>query len=106
GEGVLGVNVGVRGEGEEEVGGESIAAYVKTHPRQLACDLALIADTGMPAPGVPALVYALRGMLYTEIHCRGARHDLHSGEYGGVRPNPHHPLAHVLLRLKGPARHI
>jgi acetylornithine deacetylase/succinyl-diaminopimelate desuccinylase-like protein len=101
GEGLLPVNIRVLIEGEEEAGGESIAAYVKGHPNLLACDLALIADTSMPAPGVPALVYALRGILYTEIHCRGARHDLHSGEYGGVGPNPIHALAQVLVGLKG-----
>lgn len=67
----------------------------------LACDVALIADTDMPAPGVPALVYGLRGILYTEIYARGARHDLHSGAFGGVGPNPIHALALVLAGLKG-----
>lgn len=101
GKGTLPVNVKVLIEGEEEAGGESIEAYVKAHPDKLACDVALIADTGMPAPGVPALVYGLRGILYTEIHARGARHDLHSGEFGGVGPNPIHALALVLAGLKG-----
>jgi acetylornithine deacetylase/succinyl-diaminopimelate desuccinylase-like protein len=55
----------------------------------------------MPAPGVPALVYGLRGIVYTEIHAYGAKHDLHSGEYGGVGPNPIHALALVLAQLKG-----
>ncbi|WIG61261.1 MAG: dipeptidase [Ktedonobacterales bacterium] len=104
--GGLPVNVRVLIEGEEEYGGESIEKYVKEHPKKLACDVALVADTGMPAPGVPALVYALRGILYTEIHAQGAKHDLHSGEYGGVAPNPIHALAEVLLGLKGPDGHI
>lgn len=100
--GALPVNVKLLIEGEEEAGGESIEAYVKAHPKRLAADVALVADTGMPAPGVPALVYGLRGILYTEIHAQGARHDLHSGEYGGVGPNPIHALALVLTGLKGP----
>jgi acetylornithine deacetylase/succinyl-diaminopimelate desuccinylase-like protein len=99
--GKLPVNVRVLIEGEEEAGGESIEAYVREHPQKLACDVALVADTGMPAPGVPSLVYGLRGILYTEIHARGARHDLHSGEFGGVGPNPIHALALVLAGLKG-----
>ncbi|MGH2517732.1 MAG: M20/M25/M40 family metallo-hydrolase, partial [Ktedonobacterales bacterium] len=101
GNGTLPVNVRVLIEGEEEAGGESIEAYVKENPKKLACDVALIADTGMPAPGVPALVYGLRGIIYTEIHVYGAKHDLHSGEYGGVGPNPIHALALVLAQLKG-----
>ena len=101
GKGKLLVNVRVLIEGEEEAGGESIEEYVKTNPKKLGCDVALIADTGMPAPGVPALVYGLRGIIYTEIHAYGAKHDLHSGEYGGVGPNPIHALALVLAQLKG-----
>jgi acetylornithine deacetylase/succinyl-diaminopimelate desuccinylase-like protein len=95
------VNVKVLIEGEEEYGGEAIEAYVRKHPKELACDVALIADTGMPAPGVPALVYGLRGIVYTEIEARGAKQDLHSGSYGGVAPNPIHALAIVLAELKG-----
>jgi acetylornithine deacetylase/succinyl-diaminopimelate desuccinylase-like protein len=101
GGGTLPVNVRVLIEGEEESGGESIAEYVTQNPKKLGCDVALVADTGMPAPNVPALVYALRGILYTEIHARGAKHDLHSGEYGGIGPNPIHALALVLTGLKG-----
>ncbi|HEU5347774.1 MAG TPA: dipeptidase [Ktedonobacterales bacterium] len=100
------VNLKVLIEGEEEFGGEAIEAYVRKHPEELACDVALIADTGMPAPGVPALVYGLRGIVYTEIEARGAKQDLHSGSYGGVSPNPIHALAIVLAELKGRDGHI
>ena len=102
----LPVNVRVLIEGEEEAGGEAIEAYVRAHPDKLACDVALVADTGMPAPGVPALVYGLRGILYTEIVAQGATHDLHSGSFGGVAPNPIHALALVLAGLKGVDGHI
>src|SRR5262249_43254696 len=86
--GSLPVNIRVLIEGEEESGGAAIEAYVKQHSEQLACDAVLVADTGMPAPGVPAIVYSLRGILYTEIEAKGAKRDLHSGVYGGVAPNP------------------
>ncbi|MEO7000864.1 MAG: dipeptidase [Ktedonobacterales bacterium] len=98
----LPVNVRVLIEGEEEAGGEAIEAYVREHPDRLACDVALVADTGMPAPGVPSLVYGLRGIIYTEIVAKGAKHDLHSGAFGGVAPNPIQALAWVLAGLKGP----
>jgi acetylornithine deacetylase/succinyl-diaminopimelate desuccinylase-like protein len=102
----LPVNVKVLIEGEEEAGGEAIEAYVKERYERLACDVAYIADTRMPAPGVPALVYGLRGIVYTEITAQGAKGDLHSGAFGGVAPNPIHALALVLAGLKGADGHI
>ena len=106
GGGTFPVNLKVLIEGEEEYGGEAIEAYVRKHSKELACDVALVADTGMPAPGVPSLVYGLRGIVYTEIEARGAKQDLHSGAYGGVAPNPIHALAIVLAELKGRDGHI
>ena len=102
----LPVNVRVLIEGEEEAGGESIEAYVREHPHKLACDVAYIADTSMPAPGVPSIVYGLRGITYTEFEAKGAKQDLHSGAFGGVAPNPIHALALVLAGLKGVDGHI
>ncbi|MBC8160847.1 MAG: dipeptidase [Roseiflexaceae bacterium] len=87
-------------EGEEEAGGASIAQYVQDHPSELAADCALILDTGMVAKGVPTICYALRGLTYLEIEARGAGHDLHSGSYGGIAPNPIQALAWVLADLK------
>jgi acetylornithine deacetylase/succinyl-diaminopimelate desuccinylase-like protein len=100
GEGVLPVNVRVLIEGEEEVGGEGIAAFVREHPEQLKADVAVVSDTEMFAPGVPTLCIGLRGMIYTEIEARGARTDLHSGIYGGVAPNPFIALCQIIAQLK------
>src|SRR3954463_11956402 len=47
GEGRLPVNVRVILEGEEEVGGEGIAAFVREHPEELKADFALVSDTEM-----------------------------------------------------------
>jgi acetylornithine deacetylase/succinyl-diaminopimelate desuccinylase-like protein len=60
----------------------------------------------MFGPGLPTVELGLRGIVYTEIHARGASHDLHSGLYGGVAPNPLNALAHVISCLKGPDGHI
>ncbi len=104
--GSLPVNVRVLIEGEEEAGGESVEAFVKAHPERLQCDTAFICDTGMPAADIPALIYGLRGIIYTEVEVQGARHDLHSGSYGGVAPNPLHALAILISRLKDADGHI
>ncbi|MGA7343829.1 MAG: dipeptidase [Terracidiphilus sp.] len=98
--GALPVNVRILFEGEEEVGGEGIAAYVASKPPQLQSDFALVCDTELFAPGLPTLCVGLRGMIYTELEVRGARTDLHSGMYGGAAPNPFVALAQILARLK------
>ena len=102
----LPINVRVLLEGEEEVGGEGIASFVREHPEQLKADFALVSDTEMFAPGLPTLVVGLRGMIYTEIEAVGARSDLHSGIYGGAAPNPFIALAQVIGALKDPQGRI
>ncbi len=97
----LPVNVRFLIEGEEEFGGVAIEEYVRERSGEIPCDAVLIADTHMLGPGLPSVVYGTRGILYTEIVAKGAAHDLHSGTYGGVAPNPLHALALVLAGLKG-----
>ena len=99
-DGRLPLNVRVLLEGEEEVGGEGIAAFVATNPPELKADFAVISDSEMFAPGLPTLCVGLRGMIYTELEVRGAKTDLHSGMYGGAAPNPFLALAQILARLK------
>jgi acetylornithine deacetylase/succinyl-diaminopimelate desuccinylase-like protein len=100
GGGKLPVNVRVLIEGEEEVGGEGIARFVREHGEQLKADVALVSDTDMFAPDLPTLCVGMRGMIYTEIEVRGAKTDLHSGQYGGAAPNPFFGLAQIISKLK------
>jgi acetylornithine deacetylase/succinyl-diaminopimelate desuccinylase-like protein len=104
--GSLPLNVRVILEGEEEVGGEAIAAFVASKPPELKADFALVCDTELFAPGLPTLCVGLRGMIYTELEVRGAKSDLHSGMYGGAAPNPFMALAQMLARLKDEDGHI
>ena len=105
-DGALPVNVRVIVEGEEEVGGEGIAAFVREHGDQLKADAALVSDTEMFAPDLPTLCVGLRGMIYTELEARGAATDLHSGMYGGAAPNPFVALAQIIAKLKGEDGHV
>jgi acetylornithine deacetylase/succinyl-diaminopimelate desuccinylase-like protein len=104
--GKLPINVRMVLEGEEEVGGESLAAFIRSHPERLQADFALVSDTELFAPDLPTLCVGLRGMIYTEIEVRGARTDLHSGMYGGAAPNPFLALAQILAQLKDPEGRI
>src|SRR5215831_12662725 len=96
----LPLNVKVIFEGEEEVGGESIAAYMRKEKAKLKADFALVCDTELFAPDLPTLCVGLRGLIYTEIEAKGAMTDLHSGMYGGAAPNPFFALIEVISRLK------
>ncbi|HWZ12344.1 MAG TPA: dipeptidase [Acidobacteriaceae bacterium] len=98
--GKLPVNVRVLIEGEEEVGGEGVATYLREHGAELKADFALVSDTEMFAPDLPTLCVGLRGMIYTEVEARGASVDLHSGMYGGAAPNPFVALAQIIAQLK------
>jgi acetylornithine deacetylase/succinyl-diaminopimelate desuccinylase-like protein len=98
--GKLPINVKVLIEGEEEVGGESIAAYVKKEKAKLKADFALVCDTELFAPDLPTLCVGLRGLVYTEIEAAGAKTDLHSGMYGGAAPNPLFGLIEIIGKLK------
>ena len=104
--GKLPVNVRVIFEGEEEVGGEGIAAFVASKPPELKADFALVSDTELFAPGLPTLCVGLRGMIYTELEVRGAKTDLHSGMYGGAAPNPFVTIAQMIAKLKDENGHI
>jgi acetylornithine deacetylase/succinyl-diaminopimelate desuccinylase-like protein len=98
--GKLPVNVKFLLEGEEETGGEHIEAYVKTKPPRLKADAAVVCDTEMFALDLPTITVGLRGLCYYEIAVEGAGHDLHSGSYGGVAPNPIMAIAEILCALK------
>jgi succinyl-diaminopimelate desuccinylase len=87
-------------EGEEEVGSEHLAPFVKTNRQKLACDTIVISDCGQFAPGVPAITYGLRGIVYFELRLRGPRQDLHSGTFGGAVTNPAGALVTLLAALK------
>lgn len=98
--GKLPLNIRVIVEGEEEVGGESIAKYIRENPAALKSDAALISDTEMFAAEMPTVCVGLRGMIYTELTAQGAMIDLHSGMYGGAAPNPFMALAQIISQLK------
>jgi acetylornithine deacetylase/succinyl-diaminopimelate desuccinylase-like protein len=101
----LPVNIRFLFEGEEESGGEAIEHFVQTKPERIPCDIVLVCDGAMYT-GQPTVNYGCRGIIYTEILARGAQHDLHSGGYGGVAPNPFFALAQIVAGLKDINGHI
>jgi acetylornithine deacetylase/succinyl-diaminopimelate desuccinylase-like protein len=100
--GGLPVNLVMLIEGEEEIGSDHLAAFVKQHKEELNADVAVISDTNQFARGAPAITYGLRGLVYCEIFLTGPSHDLHSGMFGGAAPNPANVLCELLATLHTP----
>lgn len=94
--GSLPCNVIVLAEGEEEVGSENLADFIAREAPRLACDGVVISDSAMFAPGLPSLLFSLRGLAYVQIDVEGPSVDLHSGSYGGAVVNPATALARII----------
>jgi acetylornithine deacetylase/succinyl-diaminopimelate desuccinylase-like protein len=104
--GELPLNLKVIAEGEEEIGSPNFEAFVRANRERLTADYCVVSDTEMVAKGFPAITYALRGGLYFELRVEAASTDLHSGQLGGIAPNPAESLAEILVRLKDPSGHV
>lgn len=104
--GRLPVNVKLLLEGEEEVGGPSLDAFIEQHRDLLRADVAVISDTHMLGPDRPCIVYGLRGLCYIQVEVTGPDRDLHSGRYGGAVYNPIQALCEMLASLKDQNGHI
>jgi acetylornithine deacetylase/succinyl-diaminopimelate desuccinylase-like protein len=95
--GGLPVNVRFCCDGEEETGGHSIVEFLEADER--GADAAVIFDSDMVEPGLPAFNLATRGMAYFHLVLRTGAHDLHSGLFGGAALNAAHALVQALGAL-------
>lgn len=93
-------NVIVLLEGGEEIGSPHLADFAREYKDELAADLVIISDGPVHESGRPEIVYGVRGSLFFELHARGANRDLHSGNWGGIAPNPLWTLVHLLSTMK------
>ena len=104
--GELPCNVKFMIEGEEEVGSDNLAEFVKNNNEKLKNDVILISDTGMIAKDIPSITTGLRGLSYVEVEVTGPNRDLHSGIYGGAVANPINVLAKMIASLHDENNHI
>jgi acetylornithine deacetylase/succinyl-diaminopimelate desuccinylase-like protein len=97
--GRLPINLKVIFEGEEEIGSEHLASFVKENTDLLRAELVVISDTSMFAKGVPSVCYGLRGLSYMQVDLEGPNRDLHSGSFGGSVHNPIQALSEIIAQL-------
>jgi len=98
--GRLPCNVKVLLEGEEEVGSPHMPAFVLAHRQELSANLVIISDGPVHEDGRPIISFGVRGVLDLELRARGANRDVHSGNWGGIVPNPLWTLVHLLASMK------
>jgi acetylornithine deacetylase/succinyl-diaminopimelate desuccinylase-like protein len=95
--GELPVHVRIAIEGEEEAGGASVAAWLAADTR--GADAAIVYDSSMAAPDLPAITIGLRGAALATFDVRAAERDLHSGLFGGSALNSLHALHAALAAV-------
>ena len=93
-------NVIVLLEGEEEVGSPHMPEFVQQHRDRLQADLVITSDGPVHESGRSCILFGVRGVISVELRARGAKTDLHSGNWGGVAPNPIWTLVHLLATMK------
>ena len=89
-------------EGQEESGSEALMAMAGEMRRKIAAEVLLVCDTSAAAGLRPAIVAGLRGVSHFTIRLTGPNRDLHSGEYGGIAPNPAQAIAELVASLHNP----
>jgi acetylornithine deacetylase/succinyl-diaminopimelate desuccinylase-like protein len=92
----LPINVKFLIEGEEEVGSVNLAPFIEENKELLKADVAYTSDGPMNGPDQPTVILGNRGLLYVELHAKGAIRDNHSGNKGNIAPNPAMDLIQLL----------
>src|SRR5258706_2293350 len=97
--GELPIRVKVIVECDEEAGSVPLPKFIEANRGRLKADLCCYSDGPMFPNDQPVLLMGVRGNLGLEFAAKGARRNLHSGNFGGVAPNPTLDLIHLLAEM-------
>jgi acetylornithine deacetylase/succinyl-diaminopimelate desuccinylase-like protein len=94
------LNVKMVFEGEEESSSPHLDAFVAQNQDLLKADLVYTSDGSLHETGAPLVILGVRGILYIELTAWGAKWDNHSGNKGGVVPNPAWKIIDLLQTMR------
>ena len=97
--GELPIRIKVILEGDEETGSVPLPKFAEENRARLKADLCCYSDGPMFPNDQPVLLMGVRGILGLEFFATGAKRNLHSGNFGGVAPNPTLELIHLLAEM-------
>jgi len=97
--GELPINIKVLIEGEEEIGSQNLATFVKKYKHKLAADGMILTDCANIDSGVPSITTSLRGLVTIDIEIEALKHPVHSGLWGGILPEVNLAMSKVLSSL-------
>jgi acetylornithine deacetylase/succinyl-diaminopimelate desuccinylase-like protein len=97
--GELPIRIKVVLEGDEETGSGPLPGFIEKHRERLKADICVYSDGPMFPNDQPVLLMGVRGNLGLEFVATGAKRNLHSGNFGGVAPNPTLDLIHLLAEM-------
>ncbi|NNG34623.1 M20/M25/M40 family metallo-hydrolase [Nakamurella aerolata] len=93
-------------DGEEEIGSphlqQTLARLRREDDLLAGADLAVWSDGPVHESGAPTVVLGARGIVSFEIVVPGANSELHSGNWGGIAPNPAWELVWLLASMRAP----
>lgn len=90
-------------DGEEEIGSPNLATAIgRRFPPDAPGrpDLGVWSDGPVHESGRATVVLGVRGIVTFQLRARGANSPLHSGNWGGVAPNPAWRLVHLLASMR------
>ncbi|TDP88887.1 M20/M25/M40 family metallo-hydrolase [Labedaea rhizosphaerae] len=87
-------------DGEEEIGSPNLPAAVQQRFAGAKPDLAVWSDGPVHESGRATVVLGVRGVLAFQLRATGANAPLHSGNWGGVAPNPAWRLVQLLASMR------
>lgn len=93
-------------DGEEEGGGNGLAAVLRAHHDRLQSDAIVFLDGPQHPSGRPTIFYGARGGTGLEVTVYTAKGGMHSGNYGNWMPDANVRLAQLLASMVAPSGRV